>query len=467
MTIEDRLVAHLSETSFEDLPPQAIEAARKCIIDTLGITLAGSSGDDIDRLVSWLADSGGQPEATVLGVGLRLPAVHATWANAAMARAYEFDDSHDASGEHLSVPILAAALATAELAGGIDGRQLLTAYVLAADVVPRLRLARASNVGPFMSNTFAPFAAATASGLLLGLRGRDLYHALGWAYAQCAGAVQLQQGGGSALHIHHGMAAASGVQAALLARQGLPGAEDFLTGKFGFYNAYDGGRANLDAILDGLGTRFEIVGVSTKRYPAGRVIHWPIEAAITLRNEEKFDPNEIERIEVVYTRNGYRMTCEPEAERRTPVNGQHARFSMYYNVACALARGRVDIGDSGPAALQDETVRGLTRKIEVLFDSSPEAMIPPGDVTVILNDGRQLRRQVGKLKGTQANPMSFAECVDKFVRCVAFAKKHLDTSTVDAVVGRVASLETMMDVSELSTLFATIRSGTNHSAIRR
>jgi 2-methylcitrate dehydratase PrpD len=451
-SIEEQLVGHFSAATFESLPAEAVEAARKCIIDTLGITLAGSSGDDIDTLTAYLGDQGGPAQATVLNYGLRLPAAHAAWANAAMARAYECDDSHDASGEHVSVPILAAALATAELAGGVDGKRFITAYVLAADIVPRLRLARAANVGPFMSNTFAPFAAATASAWLLGLRNRDLYHALGWAYAQCAGAVQLQQGGGSALHIHHGMACGTGLQAALLAQRGLPGTENFLTGKFGFYNAYDGGHAQLDAIVADLGKRFEITGVCTKQYPAGRVIHWPIEAALRLRHEETFAVADIQSIEVAYTRNGYRMTCEPEHERRTPEIGQHARFSLYYNVACALARGHVSIGDSAPAALKDDVVRELTRKITVTFDPASEAMLPPGDVTVVLTNGKRLRRTVEVLKGTVANPMSFEECVAKFRHCAGFARKPVDATTIDRVIDRVAHLEAVTDVREIVSL---------------
>jgi 2-methylcitrate dehydratase PrpD len=451
-TIEEQLVAHLSATTYETLPAEAVQAARKCIIDTLGITLAGSSGDDIDTLVQFLSSQGGKAEATVLGYGLRLPIVHAAWANAAMARAYECDDSHDASGEHVSVPILAAALATAEITGNVSGKQFITAYVLAADIVPRLRLARAANVGPFMSNTFAPFAAATVSGLLLGLRDRDLYHALGWAYAQCAGAVQLQQGGGSALHIHHGMACGAGIQAALLARRGLPGTEDFLTGKFGFYNAYDGGRVKLDAIVAELGRRFEITGVCTKQYPAGRVIHWPIEAALRLRGEEQFSPAEIESIEVAYTRNGYRMTCEPENERRTPDIPQHARFSLYYNVACALARGHVSIGDSTPTALKDEVVRELTRKIKVTFDPTSDAMLPPGDVTVVLKDSRRLRRTVDVLKGTVENPMSFAECAAKFRDCTRFARKPIREAVAGQVIERIRLLEEVVDMREIVSL---------------
>src|SRR3954447_22346928 len=49
------------------------------------------------------------------------------------------------------------------------------------------------------ANSYAPFAAAVAAARILGLRGDAFYQALGWAYAQCAGAVQLQQAGRSAL----------------------------------------------------------------------------------------------------------------------------------------------------------------------------------------------------------------------------------------------------------------------------
>src|SRR5262249_59461143 len=93
-------------------------------------------------------------------------AVQATWANAAMARAREFDDSHDASGDHISVPILPAALAAAELRGGVSGRDFLAAYVLAADLVARLRLARFRRIGQtaFAANAFAPFSAAAPAG---------------------------------------------------------------------------------------------------------------------------------------------------------------------------------------------------------------------------------------------------------------------------------------------------------------
>jgi 2-methylcitrate dehydratase PrpD len=279
-TLEDRLVEHLSETRFEDLPDEVVAVARRCVVDTLGVLVAGSTGDDIPRLLDWLAGWRGQGEATVLVYGQRLPAVHAAWANGAMTRAREFDDSHDPTGDHTSVPILSAALAASELRR-VGGRDFLAAYVLAADFVARLRMGPQKKVGGtgFAANSFAPFAAAVAAGYLLGLRGQPMYDALGWAYAQCAGSVQLQQGGSSALHVHHGLAASTGLQAALLAEQGFPGTEEFLTGKFGFYNAYEGGSYDPAVVTHELGSRYEITRVAVKQYPSGRVCHGPVDAA--------------------------------------------------------------------------------------------------------------------------------------------------------------------------------------------
>ena len=454
-TLEDTLVAHLSEKRFEDLPAASVEAARRCLLDTLGVTVAGSSGDDIAKLMTWLQGLGGHAEATALVFGTRLPIMHAAWANGAMARAQELDDNHDATGDHTSVPILSAALATAEVVGGVSGRDLLAAYVLAGDLTARLRLGRTRTTGEgsFAANTFAPYSAAAITSLLLGLQGERLYDALGWAYAQCAGALQMQQSGQSTLHVHHGLAVATGVQAALLARQGLPGPRDFLSGKFGFYNAYEAGEYDPERIVEGLGERYEIEGVAIKQYPGGRVIHGPIDAAIALREEERLDPADIAEVIIPFTRGGFRMTCEPEAERRLPTVVQHAKFSLYYNVACALARGHVGLQDFTPQAIADETVRTLSAKIRVPIDPNLRTT-RPGLVIVRLTDGRELRREVEHIKGSEGNPLRFEECVAKFRACLAFAARPLDPVKTEAAVALVAELETVDDVRQLVSLFA-------------
>src|SRR5579871_3726934 len=125
--LERTLVQHLSQTRFEDLPHATVEAARRCVLDAAAVCVAGSNGEGIDTLLHWLEAQGGPGEASVLVYGTRLPARHASWMNGAMSRAHEFDDSHDPTGDHTSVPIFSAALAAAELRGAVSGREFLTA----------------------------------------------------------------------------------------------------------------------------------------------------------------------------------------------------------------------------------------------------------------------------------------------------------------------------------------------------
>jgi len=451
--LEDQIVAHLSNTRFDDLPPQAIDAGKKCVLDILGVIAAGSSGDDIQTLIQLLQGQGMRPQATVLVHGARLSALHAAWVNGAMARAREFDDSHDPTGDHISVPIMPAALATVELMGAVSGRDLLLAYGLAADLNARLRMASPHRSGEtgFAANTYAPFSAAAVSAKLFGLKGEAMYNALAWAYAQCAGALQLQQSGRSALHIHHGLASSTGLQAALLARQGLPGPDEFLTGKFGFYNAYDGGGFDASKLTDGLGQTFEVTRISTKQFPCGRVTHPPIEAAIALHDEESIRPADVEKIAVVYGARGFKMTCEPESERRLPAKAQHAKFSLYYVVASALVRGHVGLEDFTPEAVADPGVRQVASKIRVNLDPALRGM-PGGDVTVRLRDGREIRREVPVVAGTPQRPLGYSAYAAKFRRCVEFAARPLSRDKVEAAIGLVADLDSADDARELVAL---------------
>lgn len=449
--LEDRIIAHLSDVQSHDLPDTAVETAKRCLVDTLGVAIAGSTGEGVSKLVNWLESRSRVGNASVLVYGSRLSASDAAWAHGAMARAHEFDDSHDPTGDHPSVPIFAAAVAAAQDAGPVNGRDFLAAYVLAADIVARLRLAPVRKVGgtAFAANTYAPFSAAVAAARIFGLRNRSMYDAVAWAYSQAAGSVQLQQGGNSALHIHHGLAASSGVQAAQLARQGFPGMEGCLTGKFGLYNAYEGGIYDADVITDRLGERFETTSIAMKHYPSGRVTHGPIEAALQLRAEGTFAVEEIEAVDVAYTQGGYNMTCEPLEDRRAPTCPQHAKFSLNYNVACALVRGHVDLSDFTHEAVSSMAIRSLAEKVRVTVDSKIQAVIPPGLVTLHFRDGRQETARIDALAGSIESPPSFADAAEKARRCAQHAVREVDVEQLEALISAIDALEEVDDVGSL------------------
>ena len=99
--------AHFAAQSrYEDLPVEAIEGAKKSILDTIGVILAASGVEPAVRGVAELVrETGGSPESTVLGFGGRAPALMAAFANGAMAHCLDFDD-HAPEGHHPSSSIV-------------------------------------------------------------------------------------------------------------------------------------------------------------------------------------------------------------------------------------------------------------------------------------------------------------------------------------------------------------------------
>ena len=125
-----RATAHIAEfvtkSRWEDCPAEAVETARRAILDCLGVMLAGSVEPAARIVVDVARAEGGSPLATVVGTPLRTGAVWAALANGTAAHALDFDDTNFAMMGHPSAPVLSAALAAGELAMA-DGRALVHA----------------------------------------------------------------------------------------------------------------------------------------------------------------------------------------------------------------------------------------------------------------------------------------------------------------------------------------------------
>ncbi len=84
----------------------------------------------------------------------------------------------------------------------------------------------------------AVFGAAMATGKLRGLSGRTLANALGIAASSAAGLFAFVNGGADIKRLHAGHAAREGMQAALLAEQGVEGPPGVIEARDGFMQAF-------------------------------------------------------------------------------------------------------------------------------------------------------------------------------------------------------------------------------------
>src|SRR5258706_7780906 len=167
----------------------------------------------------------------------------AALANGALAHAFELDGATKPSiGAHPGATIFPAALAVAQ-ERGFTGRDLLTAFVAAAEVVVRIgRATRKSNEarGFHAPGTTGPFGAAVAVGRLLGFDSGKMANALGIAGSLSSGLVQFSRAGtgGMVKRLHFGRAAEGGLLAANLADRGFTGPHDVIEGEFGFLRVF-------------------------------------------------------------------------------------------------------------------------------------------------------------------------------------------------------------------------------------
>jgi 2-methylcitrate dehydratase PrpD len=448
------LVAHVVETPFDRLPAEVVGIAKRFILDTLGTLLAGTSAPGCGELVAQLEDWGGRDEATILHFGPRLPGPAAVLANATMAEARDFDDTHGPGLVHTMAPTLFPALAMAESRGGASGRELLSAVILAADVMARLGLASTTPLTWTRTSTLGGMAAALAAGRLLGLSLETVWDAVGIAYCQAAGNSQTIVDGALCKRMQVGLAARAGVLGVALARRGISGPRQVLEGRHGYFQLYERGQYHPEALDDQLGERYEVANLSVKPYPCARDTHGAVDAAFELVARHDPRPADIAAVVVRASQMVKDLFGKPFASiTGNPV--VEAILSAPYAVAAVLVRRDLFIADFEPAAIADPAVADLARRVEVVADPAfPAAALTPVVLEAHLRDGRVLTARVDVMRGDPARPLSGAEFEQKFRRCAEHARWPVEGATLDRVVEAVDRLEQAADVRDLVRLLA-------------
>src|SRR5437762_11546265 len=248
MRATSAIAEFIAKSRWEDCPAEAVDAARRAILDCLGVMLAGSV-EPAARIVTDIARSeGGAPIATVVGTPLRTGAVWAALANGTAAHALDFDDTNFAMMGHPTAPVLSAALAAGELALA-DGRVLVHAFLLGFEV--ETTLAEVLNPAHYekgfhATGTLGAMGAAAAAARLLGLDATQTRTALAIAASQASG---LKENFGTMTKpFHAGHAARSGVLSALLAREGFTASEQAIEGPQGYLAVLSAGTREESAI---------------------------------------------------------------------------------------------------------------------------------------------------------------------------------------------------------------------------
>ena len=446
---------------FDSIPPAVVECTRKLILDQLGVMLVGATAAGVPELVASVREWGGARESSVLGHGLKVPAPLAALVNGTMARAQDYDALHERAIVHITAGCLPQCLALAERRGRVSGKEFITAMAAGMEFMIRLGISFETSflhTGRVTTLHQATFGGALAGAKLLNLDGRQIVSALGLAYSQVAGNLQVTVEGTVLVRVLQGFAAQAAVQSVLLAERGLVGPQRVLQGEFGYFKAYHDNRYDAGVLTHDLGKRFELPDVSIKFYPCCFLSHFAIDAMLQLVRNEGLRPYDVEAIHVRVTQGTYNVVCAPTEAKRKPETMEEALFSLPYTVAAALMHGKFGLEEMTLRAIRDPAVRAVAQRISTVVDAELEQQhgraIGPSIVEITRKDGRRLSRRVDFCKGHPKNPMSFDDCAQKFRSCAAFAARPLAADTVETVIDQVRKLEALEDISRLVSLLA-------------
>ncbi len=445
LAIANQYANYATELSYDDLPDDVVEHAKKLILDIMANTIGGyewmESGPKILDGISRLNRS--QGGATILATGQSMAPEWASLANGSFSHSLDYDNHHAKGVIHAGSSVVNAALAAGE-ENGADGKDLIVAVVVGYEIACRLAMAlgphSSHEMGFHPTGTCATFASSAIIGRLRGVEPGVIVNAMGLNGSQAAGSMQYILNGAWNKRTHPGLAAHNGFVAVSLAQSGFIGAAEVFEGEQGFFQGY-ALRPTPDEATKTLGSEYETMNVAIKPFSLCRYTHQTLDLLIDLANEREIDTSDVRSILIEMPTYGVQLCGSPIEAKRTPTSPVDAQFSGPYAAALALTEKRAGMDvftgvlDRGPSA-EFTRLMSVTdvQQADDLDEIHPEFW--PGRVTIDIG-GEKIERYAKHMLGEKERPMAMSGVQAKFRE---LAPKHGE-DVQKAVFGIVDDLE--------------------------
>jgi 2-methylcitrate dehydratase PrpD len=444
MGVIDQLSQYIATAGANSLPPEVARKTKHHILDTIAAMVSGSKLRPGRLAIRYARSQRGKREATVVGGSLMVPAALAALVNGILAHADETDDTHWRSRTHPGCAIIPAALAMAEKENN-QGKALLNAVAIGYDVGCRVTCALGVHQTGWHSthSIGGNFGAAAAASTLAGLDAQHIRWALSYTAQQASG---VRSWVADSEHIEKafdfgGMPARNGVTAAVLVQSGFTGMADVFEGEKNFLEAYSPS-PNPALLVDGLGSRYEIMGTSIKRFPVGAPIQAAAEALLLIKERHDIPPQSVKKVVVRLPKDG--------AET---VNNRHMPDINLQYIMAVMLLDNVLTFDTAHSykRMRDRKVLEIKGRIELVSDESlTNASIPrQGIVEVTTESGESFREHIVSARGTPDNPMNDEEVERKATELMA---PILGDQRSQEVLEKIRNLESLASVRELASL---------------
>lgn len=439
------LCEFLCAIRYDDLPLPVVLRSEDLFLDWFASALAGKDARPTRALEQFAAAMGpSDGPAEILVSRKRSSPLFAALINGAASHVVEQDDLHNSSVLHPGTVVFPAVLAAAQ-AVGASGREFIAAAVAGYECGVRVGefLGRSHYKVFHTTGTAGKLAAAAGVARLLKLDADKMQHCLGSAGTMAAGLWEFLRDAADSKQLHTGKAAADGLMAAYIARDGFTGARMIFEGAQGMAAGMSSD-ADVNCLTDRLGTRWATAETSFKFHASCRHTHPAADALLALMQEHKLKPDDI----VALTAHVHQGALDVLGPVTDPQTIHQSKFSMGFVLALIAHRGRAALADFTDAALREQPLRAFHDRVKMVLDAEVDAAYPKrwyGHVSVTTGDGRRLEKKITSPKGDPDNGLSRPELEDKAVRLAAYTG-GATAGEMRSVIARVWTLHEAADV---------------------
>lgn len=435
MALTQEICSIIHATTHESLGDECVHRVKQAIKDGIAVALAGSREPPVNILTEHLLALGGLPQASIWGTGRRVSVVQAAYVNSVATHVLDFEPMWSPP-THAVSPTVPVAFALAEL-HQLSGKQLITAVAKGLEIQGRLQYAGDQYVPEELRFHPPGYAGVIGSAVvaaeLLQLDVTAMRHAIGLA-ASRAGAL-LANVGSMTKATHCGNAAASGLDAALLAKRGFTANPDVFEAHKGFVKTFYPDHFDAERLL-AWGKPYRVVdpGLAIKLFPSQYGTHYGITAGIEL-HRALGGRCDIRRVRMVSPVMKY-------VDRQQPATGLDGKFSLQYTTAAALLDGSVKIASFSDERRFRADMVELLDKFELRQDESIKGDFHSMyvEVEVELEDGSRHDTVCRGPRGSWNAPMDESDHEEKLRDCLNYG---LPGPAGEKLIAQLNRLETL------------------------
>lgn len=437
-----QLIEFANETTYADIPKEAVDFAKCLILKTVAGMVAGSTKPSGRKVASLIRARRLPEEVGVIGCGFKTSTWEATFLHAFFAHASELEDDRVIDGSSWDITVIPALFSLCEKLR-LSGKTLLESIIVGMEVHCRTCIFPSDHLGLLMIPPAVGPAVAVSK--VFGLTNEQTASAMGLALSGAP--LSMVNFGTDAHYLESTLQCYHGLVAAELAKEGLYGNSDLIT----FLSRMLGkDHVVPEKMVEGLGKRWIFRDIWIKKYPLCLMIHRYVDGLLELKKEHNLSSKDVETVEAHINAGG--ELCN----RPDPKNERDLQFSYQHALAAALVDGDVNLSHIDADRIKEPTLREARSKIKLIrHDDWPSSIDAEGmtkvaaQITVKMKNGKTFSKERKYFFGSPEEPLTidqFKGLYHKFTQGILSEEQIRKTSEFILNLEKLSDTDEFMDM---------------------